>query len=65
MSKLICVLNDQLRWWSPAELALGTVNEGEVNISLKLGDWQSDPVRAHLQGGKFVPQSMTLQLKPL
>jgi hypothetical protein len=56
---------ESLRWWSLAELSLGDVNEGEVNISLKLGDWHSDPVRARLQGGKFVPQSMTLQLKRL
>jgi hypothetical protein len=55
---------ESLRWWSPSELPLGT-KEGEVNISLKLGDWQSDPVRADLRGGKFVPETIILQLKPL
>ena len=56
---------ESLRWWSLPELGLGAANDGEVNISLKLGDWQSDNVRADLRAGKLVPQAIILQLKAL
>jgi hypothetical protein len=55
---------ESLRWWSLGELS-GDEKEGEVSISLKLGDWRSDPVRAELRSGKFVPQTIILQLKPV
>ena len=55
---------ESLRWWSLPELGLGAAKDGEVNMSLRLGDWQSDYVRADLKGGKMVPQTIIFQLKP-